>query len=80
MSGQPEAIRERTDRLDSIGNTTKALTKGYAVGPRVSRPLLFGAYLDEVRNYLPSFQKSINLNKLKSSSAPCSRDLVFLFS
>ena len=82
MSQQPHEIRERTDRLDSVGNTTKALTKGYAVGSAaLAAFLLFSAYIDEVKIYMPSFDGTINLNKPEVFvGAMFGAVLVFLFS
>ncbi len=82
MSQQPHEIRERTDRLDSVGNTTKALTKGYAVGSAaLAAFLLFSAYIDEVKVYMPSFSGIIDLNKPEVFvGAMFGAVLVFIFS
>jgi K(+)-stimulated pyrophosphate-energized sodium pump len=85
MSSQPEEIRKRTDRLDSCGNTTKALTKGYAVGSAaLAAFLLFSAYIDEVHHYAPDsdiVKHGINLNKPEVFvGALLGATLVFFFS
>jgi len=57
MSEQPPAVRKITDKLDAVGNVTKANAKGYSIGSAsLACFLLFGAFIDEV-NYLSPIAK-----------------------
>jgi K(+)-stimulated pyrophosphate-energized sodium pump len=82
MSKQPEEIRAKTDRLDAVGNTTKALTKGYAIGSAaLAAFLLFSAYMDEVSHITGKAFHSVDIAKVEVFvGGLLGAMLVFLFS
>ena len=79
MSDEPQRVRDITDELDAVGNTTKAATKGYAVGSAsLACFLLYSAFRDEISSLSGKYFKAKRaMHRVYGKHCSCRHSVLF---